>query len=92
MSESKSIPGVWIFVGDGGRLPSGVFTTRENAEAWIAKYSLSGLLTRYPLDVSVYDWARENGFEKREHGADRIGRFSSAYLEHHHYEKGIRVA
>ncbi|HEU0053036.1 MAG TPA: hypothetical protein VFQ39_07655, partial [Longimicrobium sp.] len=48
---------VWVFNGEAGSFPSGVFTSREAAEAWIAKYALTGVLTAYPLDVGVYDWA-----------------------------------
>ena len=48
----------WVYVFNGadpqqkGRtsLPSGVFTSREKAEAWITRHRLSGLLTAYPLD------------------------------------------
>lgn len=45
--------GVWVFNG-GGDFPAGVFTTRELAEAWIAKHRLVGVLTKYPLDIGVY--------------------------------------
>jgi hypothetical protein len=34
-----------------------VFSTREAAERWIGEMGLTGLLTRYPLDVAVCDWA-----------------------------------
>jgi len=82
---------VWVFNGD-GPLPSAVFTTRESAETWIARHGLSGLLTRYPLDVGVYDWAIARGVfqPKRPDQTEPrfIARFSSAYLEHHHYTDG----
>lgn len=29
---------IWVFNG-GGRFPSGVFSTRENAEIWIGKFA-----------------------------------------------------
>lgn len=53
--------GVWVFNGKRAIFPSGVFTSRENAEAWINEYGLEGTLTLYPLDQSVYDYAVENG-------------------------------
>lgn len=80
--------GVWVFNG-GGDFPAGVFTTRELAEAWIAKHGLAGVLTKYPLDVGVYEWALGCGaFKPRrpdQSGPRFVGRFSSASLEHYHY-------
>lgn len=35
------------------RVTSGVFSTLENAEAWIARHKLSRVLTKYPVDVGV---------------------------------------
>jgi len=69
-----------------------VFTSRNLAEEWIKRHSLSGTLTRYPLDISVYDWAiTRNLFEpkKDEHRKPEfVGRFSSASQEHYHFETG----
>jgi hypothetical protein len=84
---------VWVFNGDGSTLPSAVFSSREKAEAWITQRGLSGVLTGYPVDVPVYDWAIEQGFftPKRDYQfqAKFIQRFSSASLEHSHYEAGV---
>jgi hypothetical protein len=84
---------VWVFNGDGGTFPAAVFSTREGAESWIAGHHTSGCLTRYPVDVPLYEWAMANGhFEPRfpsHRQAPFIQRFSSAYLEHYHYEAGI---
>lgn len=33
---------MYIFIGEGFNFPSGIFTTLENAKAWIEKYSLNG--------------------------------------------------
>ncbi|HEY4289738.1 MAG TPA: hypothetical protein VGN00_21705 [Puia sp.] len=70
----------------------GVFSTREKAEQWILRYKLSGILTKYPLDMGVYDWAIENhkfNPKKEIHfQPDFIGGFSSATQEHYHYESG----
>jgi hypothetical protein len=83
---------VWVFNGVKSNFPSGVFTTRELAEQWIRKNSLTGTLTRYPLDVGVYEWSLLNGgfTPKREEQKTPlfIGRFSSASQEHYHYEDG----
>jgi hypothetical protein len=85
---------MWIFMGEGARHPSGVFTERETAERWIGAYQLSGVLTAYPVDVGAYDWAIDAGhLRPKEPGDARsqfVGRFSSAYLEHYHYDGGRR--
>ncbi|EPH38005.1 hypothetical protein L291_4210 [Acinetobacter guillouiae MSP4-18] len=48
-------------------------------------------MTQYPLDISVYDWVIENGFWKPKSDLQKtgkfIGRFSSAYLEHEHFNQ-----
>jgi hypothetical protein len=83
---------VWVFCGDKGRFPSGVFVTREQAEQWIGAHGLSGALTAYPLGEGVYDWAIANGcFNAKREDQRRpefIQNFSSGSLEHYHYENG----
>jgi len=85
-------PGVWVFNGSGGQFPSGVFTTVEIAEEWIAKHKLSGTLTWYPLDIGVYEWTikKEYFSPRKDHQKTPtfIQRFSSAYTGHDHYENG----
>jgi hypothetical protein len=88
-------PHVWIFSGVSGRFPGGVFTSLEVAEAWIAKYHLTGVLTAYPLDEGCFDWAMRSGVvtgRARDRGADPafVGSFTSASQEHFHYEGGTR--
>lgn len=79
---------VWVFNGSGS-FPSGVFTTRDLAEAWIRKHRLKGTLTAYPLDVDVYDWVIEKSYFTPKHAyqatSEFIGQFSSAYQQHYHY-------
>ncbi len=52
----------------------------------------TGVLTRYPIDQPLYEWAMANGhFEPRypsQRSAPFIQQFSSAHLEHFHYEAG----
>lgn len=83
---------VWVFNGEQSTLPSGVFSTRDLAEAWIAQHKLSGILTAYPLDQGAYHWAIEQGMftptKDYQREAKFIGRFTSASLEHYHYEDG----
>ena len=83
---------VWIFTGDRTGICSGAFDNRAAAEDWITSRGLSGLLLRIPLNCGIYDWACTQGkFESKglhHQTADFIGNFSSAYLEHYHYENG----
>jgi len=83
---------VWIFNGPQSKFPSGVFTLREAAERWIAEHGLTGTLTRYPLDIGVYEWAiAQNFFTPRkdeQRTATFISRFSCASQEHYHFEDG----
>lgn len=83
---------VWVFNG-GGSFPAAVFTTREQGEAWIATHKVSGVLTKYPLDVGVYEWAIECGAFKPKwpsHSEPKfIASFSSASQEHYHYTDGV---
>jgi hypothetical protein len=74
--------------------PSGVFSSRELAEAWIQKHRLSGTLTQYPVDCGMYEHATEhNRFspKKPEHTTSEfIGRFAGGGIDHFHYENGHR--
>jgi len=91
MCQPKSC--VWVFNGGCKGFPSGVFTTRELAEKWIGENHLSGILTKYHLNIGVYHWAIQQGFfePKTEHQyqPNFIATFSSASQEHYHYEEGL---
>lgn len=82
---------VWVF--NGGKLPSAVFSTRERAEAWIREHRLSGLLTKYPVDIPALEWMVEQGLFSAEKAAEmpphKRSCFSSASQEHYHYEDGL---
>ncbi len=92
MTEPAGIDTVWIFNGPQPSFPSGVFTTRELAVEWIKKHGLTGVLTQYPLDVGVYEWAisRDLFTPKKEQQTTPvfIARFSSASQDHYHFEDG----
>lgn len=85
------LQGVWVFNGAKAAFPSGVFTSRENAEAWITEHKLEGTLTLYPLDQSAYDHAIANGWFNPQSPNQKlpefIQRFTSASQEHYHYER-----
>ena len=85
---------VWIFNGTGAQFPAGAFTSRGLAEEWIRTRRLSGVLTAYPLDEGVFDWARRQNLvtgRARERGNDPafVGAFSTATQEHYHYKDGV---
>ncbi|MDP9864949.1 hypothetical protein J2S55_004215 [Streptosporangium brasiliense] len=50
------------------------------------------MLTEYPLDTGVYDWAIEHGhFQPRaahQQTPSSVGRFTTAHQEHFHYTDG----
>jgi hypothetical protein len=83
---------VWVFHGAGRRFTSGGFTSRPQAEEFMSRYQLSGILTKYPLGISAYDWAQQKGLfqpsKPEQYTTGFIQRFSSASQEHYHYEDG----
>jgi hypothetical protein len=88
-----SFTGVWVFNAVDSRFSGGIFTTRERGEHWIAENGLTGMLTHYPLDVGVYDWAIEHGLftpRKDKHRTKEfIAGFTTASMEHYHYENAV---
>lgn len=94
----KSPSSVWVFSGEAGRFPGGIFSSIELAEAWIATNKLSGTLTAYPVDKGVLDWAlqhnlvnmRPEKLAQKRHDPSFIGSFTTASQEHFHYTDGKR--
>lgn len=86
---------VWVFNGDGAQFPSGVFRTREKACLWIKANALNGVLTAYPIDEGVYDWAVRNGTfvvkPERHRLPEFIQRFSGGAQPHAHFEGGAEA-
>ena len=89
---------IWVFNGSGDRAPGGVFEELEDAENWIAKNFLSGMLTEYPVNIGVLDWAieeylvnmnTEKLMEKRQ-DPRFVGSFTTASMNHFHYDDGKR--
>lgn len=83
---------LWVFNGARARFPCAVFSTRKIAEAQIERFGLTGILTEYPINITVFEWAvTEKVFtpsEEQQDSPEFIQRFSSAHLEHYHYEDG----
>jgi hypothetical protein len=84
---------IWVFCGTSSQFPNAVFSDRGLAEHWIAENHLSGILSAYPLDQSIYDWAVSNGFftptQDKHRTPQFIEKFTSASQEHYHYEAGV---
>jgi len=83
---------IWVFHSENARFAGGTFSDQKVAEEWILKHSLTGLLTAYPINCGVFDWAVENEYfnpKKDLHKTPNfIGGFTSASQEHYHYENG----
>lgn len=83
---------IWVFHGAGARFSSGVFGSLEQAQSWIERNRLSGLLTEYPLNIGAYEWAVDRGHftpKKPEHSSPEfVGSFTSGSQPHFHYENG----
>jgi hypothetical protein len=91
---ASDLDSVWVFNGARSAFPSGIFSRKGAAEAWIAKYSLTGTLTCYPLDHGMYDYSIAAGSfspKKPEHATPAfIEKFSGGGIDHFHYEDGHR--
>jgi len=85
---------VWVFHGNGAKFAAAVFRTADDADRWIARHALSGLLTEYPVGTSHLDWMiARHGFSPRPDQLANpawIGGFSSGVARHLHYVDGVR--
>lgn len=83
---------IYVFTGQGSNFPAGIFTDITLAIQWIEKYSLSGILSSYPTNIGLYDWAIESNYFEPQKDYQKeskfIERFTSASLEHLHFENG----
>ncbi len=83
---------IWLFHGAGSRFSSGVFEDKGLAIDWIKQNGLSGVLTKYPVNHGVYDWAiKENYFlpkNDHEYKSEFIQKFTCENQEHFHFEAG----
>lgn len=79
-------------MGDRAHWPSGVFSSREAAVQWITERHLTGMITEYPVDVGVYDWAVARGLfcpsEPQHSSPEFIGGFTTAAQGHGHFTDG----
>jgi len=95
MSRRVGAEYMWVFLGDQAAFPSGIFSGLDKAEEWIAKHELDGILTEYPVDEGVYDWAARNLYfvpnSTKVIDSKLISRFTSSRMKSFHYGKGIRL-
>lgn len=81
---------VWIFHGVGGKFASAVFGDENRARQWIESNNLQGVLTKYPINIGVYEWAVANKFFEPKNEGEKtpefIQRFTSASQDHIHFE------
>jgi len=93
LEDEKSI---WVFNGARSRHSGGIFESLDIAEKWVRNNRLSGMLTKYPLNTGVFEWADENNLIRMREGKLEekrkdpifIGGFTTAAMEHYHYEEG----
>jgi len=92
----KSEKSVWVFNVVKSQLSGGIFENLEQGELWIEENNLTGMLTKYPLNRGVFDWAKENDLinmkpdklEEKRTDSFFIGGFTTASMEHYHYVNG----
>ncbi|MCH2043649.1 MAG: hypothetical protein MK212_05865 [Saprospiraceae bacterium] len=95
----KSTKYIWVFNAACSRYSGGNFENLADAEHWIQQNKLTGVLSKYPLNMGVLDWAIANDIvnmkpEKlalKQKDPNFVGGFTSASMEHHHYENGISL-
>ncbi|MEQ1673374.1 MAG: hypothetical protein ABL893_21210 [Hyphomicrobium sp.] len=89
MSDDKSI---WLFHADGARFAGAVFETSDIARKWISMHRLTGLLTEYPINKGVYEWAIGCGIfqpkSDKHFSSEFIGSFTTAGQHHIHFVVG----
>ena len=89
---------IWVFNGARSQHSGGLFEDLEEAEKWIEQNKLTGMLTEYPINTGVFDWAIENNLvnmkaekiEQKKNDSMFIGGFTTASMHHYHYENGIK--
>lgn len=91
--SDNSLSSVWVFNSAGAKFPGAVFISYDKALNWIAEHKLSGVLTLYPLDTGVFEWAVKEGHfvpnENKHLNPSFIGGFTTASQSHFHFIDGL---
>jgi hypothetical protein len=86
---------MYVFTGNKSIFPVGIFNEFELASQNIEKYKLSGILTKYPININLYEWALDNNFLEIKNESQKnpkfIEQFSCASTEHYHFEEGYLI-
>ena len=92
---NNTIEYVFVFVGEESTLPSAIFLDLNSINRWIASNLLSGSVHKLPINISLYDWTIMKGYFEPKKGYQKearfIQRFTSASVEHWHYENGVEL-
>ena len=82
----------WVFMGERGQYPMGVWSSLDAAHKYIHDEQLSGSLTAYEVDTPIYDWAKETGVfkpGKDQHRSIKFKQtFTNQYQEHYNFTDG----
>jgi hypothetical protein len=83
---------VWVFMGDRGTNPMGIWTTLDAAHKYVHDEQLTGQLTAVELNQPVYEWAKKTGRFKPKLDQQRSIKFrqtfSNQFQEHYTFKEG----
>ena len=83
---------VWVFMGERGQYPMGVWSSLDAAHKYIHDQQLTGSLTAYEVDWPAYDLAIKTGrFKpgKDQHRSVKFRQtFSNQHQEHYNFRDG----
>jgi len=83
---------VWVFMGDKGHFPMGVWSSLNFAHRYLHDQALTGSLTAYEIDLPAYDWAIDTGNfkpSKDQHRSLKFRQtFSNQFQEHYTFRDG----
>ena len=83
---------VWVFMGDKGHFPMGVWSSLALAHRYIHDEQLTGSLTCYEVNTPIYDWAIAMGHfkpSKDQHRSVKFRQtFSNQFQEHYRFTDG----
>ena len=92
MSETYSGQRVWVFMGDKGTCPMGVWATLDAAHMYLHDEELSGTLIVYELDMPIYEAAKNSGKFKPARDQHRSLKFRQTFnhqfQEHYLFKDG----
>lgn len=81
---------VFVFHGAHAKFAAGVYDSLEDAKRSVSAHKMSGILTRYSINETAYDYAIRNDFfhPKPAKSESFVQKFTSASQEHYHFLNG----